>query len=80
MTGLISEAFAIMVTGMVTVFVFLTILIGAMNVLRIIADKPEADSEPGSGAAASSPTAQQLAAITAAVHQHRRPTNPQNNK
>ncbi|CUA84579.1 OadG family protein [Pseudidiomarina woesei] len=79
MNGLISEAFAIMVTGMVTVFVFLTILIGAMNVLRIIADKPDADGEPGS-AAASSPTAQQLAAITAAVHQHRRATNPQNNK
>lgn len=80
MTGLLSEAFAIMVTGMVTVFVFLTILIGAMNLLRLIADRPESEMPADNASARTGPTAKQLAAITAAVHEHRRATTSQNNK
>jgi len=70
MTELFSEAFIIMVTGMVTVFAFLSLLLGAMLVLRIVADKPEVSTATTSSVA--EPTPQQLAAITAAIHQHRR--------
>lgn len=66
MTELLSEAFMIMVTGMVTVFTFLTILIGAMGLLRVVADKPEPST-----ASVDTPSASQLAAITAAIHQYR---------
>lgn len=80
MTGLLSEAFAIMVTGMVTVFVFLSILIGAMTLLRMLADKPELHAQPGSAGAAQEPSPKQLAAITAAVHQYRRTHTSHTNK
>jgi len=77
MTDLIAEAFAIMVTGMVTVFVFLTLLIGAMRLLRMVADTP-ITSPDTTVAAHAGPTAKQLAAITAAIHQHRRTTSKNN--
>lgn len=71
MTNLISEAFMIMVTGMVTVFVFLTLLIGAMALLRVIAGKVELESQTPS-AGEQQPSVMQLAAISAAIHQYRR--------
>lgn len=71
MTNLISEAFMIMVTGMITVFVFLTLLIGAMAILRVIAGKVELDS-PNQSSDTQQPSSSQLAAITAAIHQYRR--------
>ncbi|RWU11713.1 oxaloacetate decarboxylase [Pseudidiomarina gelatinasegens] len=70
MTDLFSEAFTIMVTGMVTVFVFLSLLLGAMALLRLIADAPE--PAVGGSSSAQEPTPAQLAAITAAIHQYRR--------
>ncbi|MBL4741542.1 OadG family protein [Pseudidiomarina marina] len=71
MTNLISEAFMVMVTGMITVFVFLTLLIGAMGLLRIIAGKVEVESQTQSSGE-QQPSAMQLAAISAAIHQYRR--------
>jgi oxaloacetate decarboxylase gamma subunit len=70
----LSEAFTIMLTGMVTVFVFLTLLLLAMGLLRRVAATDDTASEPApTGQAKTKPTnAQRLAAITAAVHAYRR--------
>ncbi|KFZ28877.1 hypothetical protein IDAT_06660 [Pseudidiomarina atlantica] len=71
------EAFSIMVTGMVTVFVFLVLLMAAMLVLKRFAAEPF-DAESNAMKAAATPTpiqsaddTQRLAAITAAVHAYR---------
>lgn len=71
----LSEAFTIMLTGMITVFVFLTLLLLAMGLLRRLAatEESEAVASDGRPITASSKTdAQRLAAITAAVHTYRR--------
>lgn len=72
------EAFSIMVTGMVTVFIFLVLLMGAMLLLKRFAAEP-LDSESNVTGATASPSpiqsvseSQRLAAITAAVHAYRR--------
>ena len=63
-TSLISEGLTLMLAGMGTVFVFLTVLVFAMTVMSAIAGR----SRP----VAEGPTDDEVAAITAAVHQHRR--------
>lgn len=69
----LNEALAILFTGMVTVFMFLSLLICAMLLLRRFV--VEVDVQPAStrkkSKATSQPTPQQLAAITAAVHRYR---------
>lgn len=71
----LSEAFTIMLTGMVTVFVFLTLLLAAMGLLRRFAATDESEAVPPSArptASNSKTDTQRLAAITAAVHAYRR--------
>lgn len=72
MNELLSEAFSIMLIGMVTVFGFLTVLIGAMAILRWFT----AGSDQVAASTAPTPTAQTnaplMAAVAAAVHKYRR--------
>ncbi|MGQ4275524.1 OadG family protein [Pseudidiomarina sp. E22-M8] len=71
----LSEALTIMLTGMITVFVFLTLLLIAMGVLRRFVGTEENLSAPRSSTAtrtAKNNDAQRLAAITAAIHAYRR--------
>lgn len=68
------EAFMIMVTGMGTVFVFLLLLLGSMQVLRRLT-VPKLTNQPERNAADSSSAAipaGHLAAISAAVQRFRR--------
>ncbi|RUO40727.1 oxaloacetate decarboxylase subunit gamma [Pseudidiomarina aestuarii] len=69
----LNEALAILFTGMVTVFMFLSLLICAMLLLRRFVVEVDVQSAPArkKSKAVSQPTAQQLAAITAAVHRYR---------
>lgn len=70
----LNEALSIMLTGMVSVFLFLSLLICAMLLLRrfIVEVEPQQSVKRAKAkAAGSSPTSQQLAAITAAVHHYR---------
>ncbi len=72
----LSEAFTIMLTGMVTVFLFLTLLLFAMGLLRRVAatDEPLPVSSPSRRPPTSEAATdkQRLAAISAAVHTYRR--------
>tara|TARA_Y100001963_G_scaffold156544_1_gene250420 strand:- start:1167 stop:1406 length:240 start_codon:yes stop_codon:yes gene_type:complete len=72
----LSEAFTIMLTGMVTVFVFLTLLLFAMGLLRRVAATHEPEQAPTPSRRKRTNEAatdgQRLAAITAAVHTYRR--------
>ncbi len=73
MNELLSEALTIMLIGMVTVFAFLTLLIGAMAILRWFtagSDQLPASTQPRT--ATQAPQAQLMAAVAAAVHKHRR--------
>ncbi|HET8816031.1 MAG TPA: OadG family transporter subunit [Pseudidiomarina sp.] len=69
----LTEALSILFTGMVTVFMFLSLLIYAMLLLRRFI--VEVDVQPSvsrkKSKAGTQPTPQQLAAITAAIHRHR---------
>ncbi|RUO55308.1 OadG family transporter subunit [Pseudidiomarina homiensis] len=72
----LSEAFTIMLTGMITVFVFLTLLLLAMGLLRRFAATDETAPAQAPQQAPQAKTqatdAQRVAAITAAVHAYRR--------
>lgn len=73
----LSEAFTIMMTGMITVFVFLTLLLLAMGLLRRIAATDETSSVPPTAAQAKvaskgTTDKQRMAAISAALHAYRR--------
>ncbi len=76
MTELLTEALTIMTAGMVTVFAFLTLLLAAMYALRKLTTtdsiSAKAQTPLPSDAAA---TPQQLAAISAAIHQYRDHSN-----
>ena len=63
-TNLMSEGLTLMLAGMGTVFVFLTVLVAAMTLMSALAGRPRAQAD--------GPTDDEVAAITAAVHQHRR--------
>lgn len=76
MSEILNEAVLIMVTGMVTVFVFLIMLIGAMAVLRKIAIEDESQlSSPATSATGNSKQPTQAiisAAVTRYRQQHKR--------
>ncbi|MFC0445249.1 OadG family transporter subunit [Pseudidiomarina halophila] len=71
----LQEALSIMLTGMITVFVFLTLLLLAMGLLRRFVgteeEHPASRSSTATRTAKASDT-QRLAAITAAIHAYRR--------
>ena len=72
-TNLIVEGFKFMALGMGTVFVFLIIMIGSMNIMSTIIHKffpePQADINPS--APAQKDNKKVVAAITAAITHHR---------
>ncbi|WP_258806504.1 OadG family transporter subunit [Pseudidiomarina sp. CB1] len=68
----LSEAFTIMLTGMITVFVFLTLLLLAMGLLRRFAATDETAPAQAPPTKTQATDAQRVAAITAAVHAYRR--------
>lgn len=75
---LLSEAATLMLVGMIVVFVFLTLLIGAINLIAFINTKlPEEPLPLFSGAPLQNKTASKslesapIAAIAAAVHKYR---------
>ena len=71
MTPLLSEGFNLAMYGMGTVFVFLTLLVFATTLMSWLVAK----TEPAPSTAESSIDPRKLAAITAAVHQHRNRKN-----
>ncbi|MDN4503892.1 OadG family transporter subunit [Alteromonadaceae bacterium BrNp21-10] len=74
---LLRESALLMVVGMTVVFVFLIILIGAVNLIGAICAKfPEARPDTFNGkpspVKANGVSSSVVAAITAAIHQHRK--------
>lgn len=72
-TNLILEGFKFMGLGMGTVFVFLIILIGAMNLMSFIVHKffPEPEPKVAPPATPKQDNKKIVAAITAAIKHHR---------
>ncbi|MDN7123871.1 OadG family transporter subunit [Pseudidiomarina terrestris] len=71
----LSEALTIMLTGMITVFVFLTLLLLAMHGLRRFVgseEQPTAARTTTTKHRDAGHSGQRIAAITAAVHAYRR--------
>ena len=74
-SSLLSQGLELMLAGMGTVFLFLTLLVGAMNVLARVAQRfspdpvtaPVAPARPAGG-----PSEEEVAAISAAIAVHRR--------
>ena len=62
---LLTEGFALMLAGMGTVFVFLTVLVFAMTIMSRLTLRFQSASD------ASGPTDEEVAAITAAISRHR---------
>lgn len=62
--SLINQGLTLMLAGMGTVFVFLTILVAVMTLMASIVRR----FEPAAG----KPSAEELAAISAAIQRHRR--------
>lgn len=69
--SLLNQGLTLMLAGMGTVFVFLSLLVGAMTGMSSLARRfePPADS-PASGAAG--PSEEEIAAIGAAISMHRK--------
>ena len=67
--GLLEQGFTLMLVGMGTVVVFLTLLVGAMSLMATIVRRltPSADSATASD--------EEIAAITAAITAHRKKTS-----
>lgn len=66
--NILSAGFELMLAGMGTVFMFLTLLVGATMLMsalvqRFLVPAPTLDTDPSS---------EELAAISAAIHQHRK--------
>ena len=64
--SLLSEGVTLMLVGMGTVFVFLTLLVGATTLMSAVTAKFQPAPPP------SEPTDDEVAAITAAIVRHRR--------
>ena len=61
--NLLSEGLTLMLAGMGTVFVFLTVLVMAMTLMSAVAGRPKPKAD--------GPSDDEVAAIAAAIHQHR---------
>ena len=72
--GLINEGLTLMLAGMGTVFVFLTVLVVAMNLMSWLvsfaAEAAPAGAAPTGGGVAAGD--EEIAAISAAIREHRR--------
>lgn len=69
--SLLNQGLTLMLAGMGTVFVFLSLLVGAMTVMSRIARRFEpAAAVPGAGA--DGPSDEEVAAIGAAISMHRK--------
>ncbi|MEI6147026.1 MAG: sodium pump decarboxylase subunit gamma [Methylococcales bacterium] len=74
MTELMSKGIELMLAGMTIVFLFLTMLVVAINMMSSLIERffPETPNIAGTAATSSSGIDKNIiAAITAAVHQHR---------
>lgn len=63
---LLEQGLTLMLVGMGTVFVFLTVLVGAMSLMAVIARRLTREFADGSA------SDEQIAAITAAIARHRK--------
>ncbi len=68
-TDLLTQGVELMLVGMGTVFVFLTLLVGATTLMSRLVMRLQPDSAGAEGSAAS---VEEVAAITAAIARHRR--------
>lgn len=71
-SSLLAQGFELMLVGMGTVFVFLTTLVGATTLMASWVpkiDEPAQPPHPADGA--SGPSAEEIAAISAAMTRHR---------
>jgi len=73
-TNLLIEGFKFMGLGMGTVFVFLVIMIAAMNIMSVIIHRffPEPQGKVAPAAAPKEDSRKIIAAITAAIKYHRK--------
>jgi len=72
-TNLVIEGFKFMGLGMGTVFIFLIVMIGSMNLMSAIIEKffPEPQNSAEPSASAPKDNKKVIAAITAAIKHHR---------
>lgn len=69
--SLLNQGFTLMLAGMGTVFVFLSLLVAAMTTMSTLVRRFEPAPSP-SGPGASGPTEEEVAAISAAISMHRK--------
>ncbi len=69
--SLLNQGLTLMLAGMGTVFVFLSLLVGAMTIMSTVARRFEPAAAP-SGPGASGPSEEEVAAISAAISMHRK--------
>lgn len=69
--SLLNQGLTLMLAGMGTVFVFLSLLVAAMTMMSTIARRFAPDAAPP-GAGASGPSEEEVAAISAAISMHRK--------
>lgn len=77
--NLLNAGVELMLAGMGTVFLFLTLLVGATMLMSVLVQRwfvPVALSEgKAANGLGSDPSTEELAAISAAIHQHRSSSN-----
>ncbi|MDJ0910643.1 MAG: OadG family protein [Woeseiaceae bacterium] len=69
--SLLNQGLTLMLAGMGTVFVFLSLLVGAMTIMSTVARRFEPATVPP-GAGGSGPSEEEVAAISAAISMHRK--------
>ncbi len=69
--SLLNQGLTLMLAGMGTVFVFLSLLVGAMTFMSAMARRFEPAAAP-SADGASGPSEEEVAAISAAISMHRK--------
>ncbi|AWL12684.1 Oxaloacetate decarboxylase [Saliniradius amylolyticus] len=78
-SALLADAGMLMLTGMSVVFIFLVLVIGAIHLIGVVhrllpateSDEAPAMRSPAQSATTGKPSQAVIAAISAAIHQHR---------